>query len=133
MKSAAIVVPLTREIDEVLNVFGRFVGGELEAKDAEVGSDDRFEIGRRLGERGGGRHEGEEKGTHQIYRNWWDATLWRKGPKRKLKRVNRNDRCSLFFASAYFSTFVSLISATIVAVGLFFPKLGAAKLHLTQM
>ena len=49
MEGAAVVVALAGEVEEVLDVLGRFIGRELDAEGAEVGGDDGFEIGGRLG------------------------------------------------------------------------------------
>ena len=73
MEGAAVVEALAGEGEEVLDVFGRFVGGELDAEDAEVGGDDGFQIAGGLPQRDGQRaeEEGEERGAHRFYRNFW--------------------------------------------------------------
>ena len=71
MKGAAVVEALAGEGEEVLDVFGRFVGGELDAENAEVGGDDGFQIVGGLPQRYGQRaeEEGEEReatGDHRL-------------------------------------------------------------------
>ena len=72
VEGAAIVEALAGEGEEVLDVFRRFVGGELDAEDTEVGGDDGFEIAGGLCQRDGQRaeEESEERGAHRLYRNF---------------------------------------------------------------
>src|ERR1035441_1482567 len=72
MEGAAIVESLARQRQEVLHVPGRFVGRELEAERAEVGSDHGFQIVGGLPQRGGHRAEekSEKRGAHRFYRNF---------------------------------------------------------------
>jgi hypothetical protein len=61
MEGAAVVESLAGERQEVLHVFGRFVGGELETERAEVGGDDGFQIVGGLPQCGGQRAEEESE------------------------------------------------------------------------
>jgi hypothetical protein len=71
VEGAAIVEAFAREFDEVLDVLGRFVGGELEAEDAEVGGDNGLELGRGLCRHRDGGEDEEERETHRLHPNGW--------------------------------------------------------------
>src|SRR4029077_9327733 len=61
MESAALVESLARERKEVLDVLGRLIRREFDAKRTEIGGDDRFEIVGGLPQRDGHRAEDESE------------------------------------------------------------------------